>query len=164
MKLPKLSVMTMLPMPVKIIIFTVLGGGLLYALPQLLPGNMGYIVFFALAAVGLALVAYKFILKKLDKGKSKPFEEKLSENTAASPSGVSDPNARAKLDDLRRKFEEGIQTFKDHGKNLYSMPWFALVGEPGSGKTEAVRHCNVGFPPGLQDQLQGSGGTLNMNW
>src|SRR5438477_158638 len=40
----------------------------------------------------------------------------------------------------------------------------AIVGEPGSGKTEAVRHCNVGFPPGLQDQLQGVGGTLNMNW
>ena len=30
-----------------------------------------------------------------------------------------------------------------------------LVGEPGSGKTEAVRHCNVGFPPGLQDPQQG---------
>src|SRR5881394_3421694 len=36
--------------------------------------------------------------------------------------------------------------------------------EPGSGKTEAIRHCNVGFPPGLQDQLQGAVGTLNMNW
>ncbi len=47
---------------------------------------------------------------------------------------------------------------------MYSLPWYLLVGEPGSGKTEAIRHCNVGFPPGLQDQLQGAGGTLNMNW
>ncbi|MHC4286045.1 MAG: type VI secretion protein IcmF/TssM N-terminal domain-containing protein, partial [Planctomycetota bacterium] len=38
------------------------------------------------------------------------------------------------------------------------------MGEPGSGKTEAIRHCNVGFPPGLQDEFQGTGGTINMNW
>ena len=35
---------------------------------------------------------------------------------------------------------------------------------PGAGKTEAIRHCNVGFPPGLQDEMQGVGGTINMNW
>jgi type VI protein secretion system component VasK len=39
-----------------------------------------------------------------------------------------------------------------------------IVGEPGSGKTEAVRHSNVGFPPGMQDEFQGVGGTINMNW
>jgi type VI protein secretion system component VasK len=39
-----------------------------------------------------------------------------------------------------------------------------LLGEPGSGKTEAIRHCGIGFPPGLQDRYQGVGGTINMNW
>jgi hypothetical protein len=39
-----------------------------------------------------------------------------------------------------------------------------VVGPAGSGKTEMVRRSNVGFPPGLQDVLQGSGGTLNMHW
>ena len=38
------------------------------------------------------------------------------------------------------------------------------MGEPGSGKTEAIRRCNIGFPPGLNDQLQGAGGTINMHW
>ena len=39
-----------------------------------------------------------------------------------------------------------------------------IIGEPGSGKTEAIRHSGIDFPPGLQDELQGSGGTMNMDW
>ncbi|HEY2342442.1 MAG TPA: type VI secretion protein IcmF/TssM N-terminal domain-containing protein, partial [Chthoniobacteraceae bacterium] len=34
----------------------------------------------------------------------------------------------------------------------------------GAGKTEAIRHSEVGFPPGMQDEFQGVGGTINMNW
>ena len=54
--------------------------------------------------------------------------------------------------------------YKSRGKDLYKLPWYVIVGEPGSGKTEAVRHSNVGFPPGMQDEFQGVGGTINMNW
>jgi hypothetical protein len=86
------------------------------------------------------------------------------ENTSATPQGISAPAHVARLDDLRKKFEQGVQKFTAAGKSLYSFPWYLIVGEPGSGKTEAVRHCNVGFPPGLQDEYQGAGGTLNMNW
>ena len=39
-----------------------------------------------------------------------------------------------------------------------------LIGEPGAGKTEAIRHSDIGFPPGMQDEFQGVGGTINMNW
>ena len=85
-------------------------------------------------------------------------------NGAAAPHGISEPARRASLDDLRRKFEQGVAKFRAAGKDLYSLPWYIIVGEPGGGKTEAIRHCNVGFPPGLQDYTQGAGGTLNMNW
>ena len=57
-----------------------------------------------------------------------------------------------------------MEKFATSGKDVYSMPWYVVVGEPGAGKTEAIRHCNVGFPPGLQDEMQGVGGTINMNW
>ncbi len=154
-----------LPTPVKAAIFVLSGGGLFAILHFGWPGPpVSYILFVAMALVAGSLVGYRFLLKRMDKGRSTPFLQKLRENSSAAPSAVNDPAARARLDDLRRKFEEGIATFKDHGKDIYSVPWYVLVGEPGSGKTEAVRHCNVGFPPGLQDQLQGAGGTLNMNW
>jgi hypothetical protein len=88
----------------------------------------------------------------------------LRQQSAASPRGISDPGHRARLDDMRKKFEEGVQAYRSRGKDIYSLPWYAIVGEPGSGKTEAVRHSSVGFPPGMQDEFQGVGGTLNMNW
>ncbi|MDB6066617.1 MAG: type secretion protein IcmF [Pedosphaera sp.] len=88
----------------------------------------------------------------------------LQQHTSGSPRGISDPGQRARLDDLRKKFESGIEAYRSRGKDLYKLPWYAIVGEPGSGKTEAVRHSNVGFPPGMQDEFQGVGGTINMNW
>lgn len=128
-------------------------------------GKTALIVFLVgLVAVGGLMILYGLILKVLKKRKAKPFESAIAGNTGAVPGSVSDAASRARLDDLRRKFEQGINTFKQHGKDIYSLPWYAIVGEPGSGKTEALRHSNVGFPPGLQDELQGSGGTINMDW
>jgi type VI protein secretion system component VasK len=88
----------------------------------------------------------------------------ITTNTGLAPSAIKDPAARAKLDDLRRNFQAGVDKFRVAGKDMYSLPWYVVCGEPGSGKSEAVRHCGVGFPPGLQDEMQGAGGTLNMHW
>lgn len=133
-----------------------------------------FIVFAGSAAVwvvigGVLLVvflvmAYQTVLSGMSKKRSSPFEKAMASAGGMLPGGVTEPARRARLDDLRRVFESGIEKFRAAGKNLYALPWYLVVGEPGSGKTEAVRHCNVGFPPGLQDELQGSGGTLNMNW
>ncbi|MCA8981724.1 MAG: hypothetical protein KDC14_16965, partial [Planctomycetes bacterium] len=109
-------------------------------------------------------VGFKRFVRWRRKRKASPFEHELASNSAASPSGVSEPAQRARLDDMRTQFEHGVTKFKAAGKSLYDYPWYLIVGEPGSGKTEAIRHCNVGFPPGLQDELQGVGGTINMNW
>lgn len=164
-----LSMFMNLPMPVKAAIFVATGGGIMGLMFFLssagLFGNaLSYLLLIAMAVAALIFGIYKFVSKKMGKRKAKPFEQKMADSASATPSGVSDPGSRAQLDDLRRRFEEGISVFKEHGKDLYTMPWYVIVGEPGSGKTEAMRHSNVGFPPGLQDQLQGVGGTVNMHW
>jgi len=82
----------------------------------------------------------------------------------AVPKTISDPKQRAELDDLRQKFLAGLQVFKSRGKDIYKLPWFVIIGESGSGKTEAIRNSGIDFPPGMQDELQGSGGTINMDW
>ena len=78
--------------------------------------------------------------------------------------GITDAALRGRLDDLRRSFARGIEKFETAGKDFYGLPWYVIAGEPGSGKTEAIRHSQAGFPPGLQDEFQGVGGTINMNW
>ncbi|MBN1508277.1 MAG: hypothetical protein JW955_15625 [Sedimentisphaerales bacterium] len=95
---------------------------------------------------------------------AKPMEQQVLRNAGAGRQGISDPEQLARLDDLRKKFEEGIATFRSAGKSLYSLPWYVILGESGSGKTEAIRHCGIGFPPNLHDRYQGVGGTRNMNW
>lgn len=145
-----------------------LGAIVLLAIAGVLVSILGtqaiWILLIGTVVVLLALAGYTQVLRWLESRKAKPMEWAIASTAAAAPMGISDAARRARLDDLRRKFEEGVTKFRAAGKNLYALPWYILVGEPGSGKTEAVRHCGVGFPPGLQDELQGAGGTLNMNW
>ncbi|MCG3124748.1 MAG: hypothetical protein GIKADHBN_03233 [Phycisphaerales bacterium] len=124
-----------------------------------------YIAYIAAALVVavLLILAFKFFLKWRTKGRSAPFVGRLLGTTSGSPT-MADPAMRARVDDLRRRFEEGLEKFRAAGKDVYALPWVLMAGPTGSGKTEAIRHCNVGFPPGLHDPLQGTGGTLNMNW
>lgn len=92
------------------------------------------------------------------------FTSAIESQTAAAPVAISDPNKRASLDKVRQKFQTGLQEFKSRGKDIYKLPWYVIIGESGSGKSEAIRHSGIDFPPGMQDELQGSGGTVNMDW
>ncbi|MHC4070606.1 MAG: type VI secretion protein IcmF/TssM N-terminal domain-containing protein [Planctomycetota bacterium] len=161
---PGVSVFKNLPTPIKFGALAIIGGSVLAGMLYLIPLRVLWIVFIGLGLVALLLFFYWRLLKWLNKRKAAPMESGVIQNTAATPQGVSQAANLARLDDLRKKFEEGIAKFHAAGKSLYNFPWYMIVGEPGSGKTEAIRHCNVGFPPGLQDQFQGAGGTLNMNW
>ena len=160
----RISTFTNLPMPLKVGLLVVSGAGIMAAIRYILPPQLWWIVFIGLTLVALLLLLYWRLLKRLKKRKAAPMQRDLMENTSAIPRGVSKPAHVARLDDLRKQFESGIEKFQAAGKSLYNFPWYIIVGEPGSGKTEAIRHCNVGFPPGLQDQFQGAGGTVNMNW
>src|SRR5882672_11254898 len=118
----------------------------------------------ALVLLGLITIGYYVWKGWMQKQQTAQFGGEISQHSSATPRGVSDPGQRARLDDLRKKFQTGVDAYKSRGKDLYKLPWYAIVGEPGSGKTEAIRHSNVGFPPGMQDEFQGVGGTINMNW
>ena len=92
------------------------------------------------------------------------FETALRNSTAGWDDNISDPAEIARQDDLRKKFLKGIQIFHEHGRDLYSLPWYVIVGEPGCGKTEAIRRSELRFPEALHDTLQGTGGTYSMDW
>ncbi len=122
-----------------------------------------------IAVVGLvviagAMFAWGMYQKVSGQKRSRALSSSLSAHSAGAPSAIHDPALLATLDRLRENFSKGIEKFEAVGKDLYSLPWYIVCGEPGSGKTEAVRRCKVGFPPGLQDEMQGAGGTINMHW
>ncbi len=78
------------------------------------------------------------------------------------------------VSDLRRKFEESLQKLKNarsKGRRdkqyLYELPWYIIIGAPGSGKTTALVNSGLKFPlsdrPG-KNAIQGVGGTRNCDW
>ncbi|MEZ4438018.1 MAG: type VI secretion system membrane subunit TssM [Polyangiaceae bacterium] len=81
------------------------------------------------------------------------------------------PEERAEIQELQRQMLEGIQAMKrsrlgDGGNALYSLPWYAIVGPPGAGKTTALRHSGLNFPYLDADGagVKGVGGTKNCDW
>jgi type VI protein secretion system component VasK len=122
------------------------------------------IVIIGLILVALAVFVWHLFMKWKAGKQARALRGRLSESSTSSLSSISAPARRAKLDDLRQNFGKGMEKFRAAGKDIYSLPWYVVCGEPGSGKSEAIRHCNVGFPPGLQNEMQGVGGTLNMHW
>ena len=118
------------------------------------------ILFLALVLFG----GYFWWQRRLAKRRREQFTSAIEAQTAAAPQAISDPNKRAALDRVRQKFQTGLQEFRGRGKDIYKLPWHVIIGESGSGKTEAIRHSGIDFPPGMQNELQGSGGTVNMDW
>src|SRR5687768_1749833 len=71
---------------------------------------------------------------------------------------------------LRERFEEAVLTIKQKrrsGHSLYELPWYVIIGAPGSGKTTALVNSGLNFP--LEQRsgrgaLRGVGGTRNCDW
>ena len=121
---------------------------------------VGIGVLFVVVVLGI----YSYVLKRRQEARTAALGGELQQNTQVTPPAISDPARKARLEDLRKRFQQGLDKFKSVGKDLYKLPWYVVVGEPAAGKSEAIRHCDVGFPPGMQDDFQGVGGTINMNW
>ncbi|WP_343629248.1 type VI secretion system membrane subunit TssM [Roseateles sp.] len=53
------------------------------------------------------------------------------------------------------------------GRYLYELPWYLIIGAPGSGKTTALRHSGLNFPLAEQmgdHAIRGVGGTRHCDW
>jgi type VI secretion system protein ImpL len=71
---------------------------------------------------------------------------------------------------LRERFEESVATLRQKrrgGHVLYDLPWYVIVGAPGSGKTTALLNSGLHFPlegRSGKGALRGVGGTRNCDW
>ena len=76
----------------------------------------------------------------------------------------------ADAEQLRERFTEAIATLKQSqnaAQNLYELPWYVIIGAPGSGKTTALLNSGLSFPLAQKfgkEALRGVGGTRNCDW
>ncbi len=159
------SLLGTIPKPIKnSMIFATVTVGIVLIWKNVSDPTLRLFLIISLVAIALICAVYYGWKALKEKRQNENIREEISQHSSATPRSLSDPGQRARLEDLRKKFNSGVQAYKSRGKDLYKLPWYVIVGEPGSGKTEAIRHSNVGFPPGMQDEFQGVGGTINMNW
>jgi type VI secretion system protein ImpL len=82
------------------------------------------------------------------------------------------PDLQPELDEVRAEFEKAISALKSsklgRGRRdaLYVLPWYLIIGPPGSGKTTALRNSGLEFPhlAGGNRGVRGIGGTRNCDW
>ena len=102
-------------------------------------------------------------------------DEKLADDlvgsTDADDGGVSD-HSQEEVALLKQRFEDAIATLRTNSKgkanvSLYELPWFVIIGPPGSGKTTALVNSGLEFPLEQRfgkEALRGVGGTRNCDW
>jgi type VI secretion system protein ImpL len=131
-----------------------------------LPVEIGLSVLIVLAALTFIAVVYLLRLhaaSRLERGLLAPSKEAES----------STPDRRRELLALQKQVATAIAALKKSrlaqgGRTaLYALPWYLIVGPPGTGKTTAIRHSGLNFPfeeSGGASAYRGSGGTRNCDW
>ncbi|MGI3102132.1 type VI secretion system membrane subunit TssM [Vibrio alginolyticus] len=82
----------------------------------------------------------------------------------------SDKEAASEIDLMRERIEQAVKVVtKTHkGKrSLYDLPWYVLIGPPGTGKTTVLKQSGLEFPLGDSlgsDSIAGVGGTRYCDW
>jgi type VI secretion system protein ImpL len=129
----------------------------------------------------LAIVIWRVVKAKLGNAK-------VVNQLAAAPSG---PAAEAESPDMqavRQRFSEALATLKNArfggadapgggffgrlqnrlgGRFLYQLPWYLIIGAPGSGKTTALQNAGLQFPLAAthgSKSIRGVGGTRLCDW
>ncbi len=86
------------------------------------------------------------------------------------PSATAPARPSPEATQLRERFEEAVTALKQRTRGehrLYELPWYLIIGAPGSGKTTALVNSGLTFPVEQRTgkgALRGVGGTRNCDW
>ncbi|MDW2330540.1 type VI secretion system membrane subunit TssM [Vibrio sp. 1069] len=105
---------------------------------------------------------------------TKQHKQKVKEDesiqTLLEVDSLSDKEAASEIDLMRERIEQAVKVVtKTHkGKrSLYDLPWYVLIGPPGTGKTTVLKQSGLEFPLGDNlgsDSIAGVGGTRHCDW
>ena len=157
-----LDLLNRLPRPLKYLGIVFLLTPMVYVITRLLGVEKYWWVF----VLGLLLIAVLLSLLNLavasrEKSQARAFEGELRRD--AQKGGASREEVKQALGDLAAKWSEAVVQLKQAGLDVYSLPWYLLIGEPQSGKSTTLKNSGLEFPVGA-DALSGAGGTRNCDW
>lgn len=120
----------------------------------------------AIAAVLVGWLIYLAVAYFRKRKADKALIDDLAEGEA-SP----DAEGRAEVETLSERLKEALALLRKVVKKrfgyVYELPWYLLIGAPGSGKTTSLINSGLKFPLGDAlggEPVKGVGGTRNCNW
>jgi len=122
------------------------------------------VVLSVVAAVAAVIFIRKLLFRRREEGFVKQVIEQDESARAGGPMFE-----RRQLQDIENRFEEAAKILRrshlrKKGDPLYVLPWYLMIGEPGSGKTTALRNSRL--PSSFPELGHPSGDetTVNCDW
>jgi type VI secretion system protein ImpL len=125
-----------------------------------------------LAIVALVVILF-YVMQRLTAVRGSDRLEKSLVSGGGAPMVVR-PDKRQEIEQLKERMAEAIASLKTsklgRGRSgkaaLYALPWYIIIGPPGSGKSTALAKSELNFPyldPSGRG-IRGVGGTRNCDW
>ena len=119
-----------------------------------------------IVVIGLIIIAWlvSILMRQIRAARAnRVFVSELAQAEEAPPAP-----GEENLAEVNQKFQDILAQMKRSKlggrKFLRDMPWYVIIGPPGTGKTTALRQSGLHFPIDLSDDLRGVGGTRNCDW
>lgn len=157
-----IDLLNRLPRPLKYLGIVFLLTPMVYVISRMLGVQRYWWVFMlGLVVIALLLSLFDALVHRREKGQARAFEGELRQD--AQRGAASREEVKSALGDLAAKWSEAVVQLKQAGLDIYSLPWYLLIGEPQSGKSTTLKNSGLEFPVGA-DALSGAGGTRNCDW
>lgn len=119
--------------------------------------------------VGLVLVLLWLVAKLKERRAARALEKALRAQAQAQAQSAR-PDLAHEIAEMQAEFEKAVTALKGSKKAgkkaLYTLPWYTIIGPPGSGKSTALRNSGLQFPylSASGGGVRGLGGTRNCDW
>jgi hypothetical protein len=119
--------------------------------------TVGLVVMLGGLCILIVLVIINWVISLFAERSKAGFEEGMQQQIRGPATN------KAAVREVRERWAKAMSELKAARLNIYSLPWYMLIGEPGGGKTTTLRQSGLEFPVGTQ-ALSGTSGTRNCDW